>query len=93
MPRFSNTQKDTSARTGLTRCMKKSDGWPVSSSLAQPFPMEGAMNRKIVSMVRVTAAVPMNLNSHTHAGISPEAAKTAVRRHDAAHRILPRVVK
>ena len=71
IPRFSNPRKETSAATGVSRCMNRSDTAPVSNLLTHPYPTTGARKRNTVIIVTVTAAVPAYFSSQTHSGISP----------------------
>ena len=54
------TEKETIAKRGVIRCMKR----PFPVSKAFKLPVLGPKNRKTVSRVTVTAAVPIYLRTH-----------------------------
>ena len=87
IPLFSGKQKVASAATGVTRCMKKSETDP-SSTFAHPSPILGARKKNTVSIVTVTAAVPIYFSSHIHYGMSPVRDAIPVRRQAAAQSTL-----
>ena len=87
MPRFSNTQKETRAIRGVSRCMNLSER-PLSRTSYQSFPTLGARKRNTVSIVTVTAAVPIYFRIHTHSGTGPARSAISMARAPAEHRRL-----
>ena len=73
--------------SGVSRCMNRS--WCFFRSTPyQSFPTLGARKKNTVSIVTVTAAVPIYFRIHTHCGTSPASRAIPIARAEMAHRTL-----